>query len=92
MTGYEQFLVVVLSTFLAIFLLLGIIFLVVAIKVIKTVKRLTEKAEHLADRAEAVGDFFTHAAGPIALGRMFTTVVETVFKKNDRTSRSRRKD
>lgn len=88
MNGYEQVLVVILSTFLAIFLLLNIILSVILIKVFRTVKRLTEKADHLASKAEAVGDFFSHAAGPIALGRMVASVVETVFQKgNDNKSK-----
>ena len=89
MNGYEQFLVVVLASFLAIFLLLSIVLLVLAIKVIKTVKRLSTKAELLADKADAVGDFFQHAAGPMALGRALTTVADTFFRKAAKKSKRR---
>lgn len=80
MNGYEQFLVVTLSTFLAISLILTIVLLVLVIKLVKTVRRITEKAEHLADKADAVGDFFKHAAGPVSLGRAIATVVENVIR------------
>jgi hypothetical protein len=89
MNGYEQFIAVVLATFLATFLLLGIILFILAIKLVRTVKRITEKAEHLADKAEAVGDFFHHAAGPLALGRILTVVADTFFSK---ARKSKRKD
>lgn len=78
MNGYEQVLVVLLSSALAVFLILGIVLLVLLIKVVCSVKRVTEKAEHFADKAEAAAEFFQHAAGPMALGRAFTTIFETV--------------
>ena len=83
MNGYEQVLVVVLSSFLALFLLLGIIVLVLVIKVLKTVKKVTDHAEQLATKAEAVGDFFQHAAGPMAIGRGLATVAEMFFKRQN---------
>lgn len=83
MNTYEQILVVFLATALAVFLVLGIILLVQCIKVIRTVKRLTDKAEQLADKAEAVGDFFQHAAGPMALGRALTTIADTLWHRKD---------
>jgi hypothetical protein len=83
MNGYEQILVVILSTALAVFLILGIYLLVLTIKVVKSVKRVTDKAEHLADKAEAVGEFFHHAAGPMALGRALTTIADTFIHRKD---------
>jgi hypothetical protein len=87
MNGYEQFLVVVLSSFLAIFLLVGIVLMVVLIKVIRSIKRITDKAERLADKAEAIGEFFEHASGPMAIGRLLSMVNDKFFSK-----RSKRKD
>jgi hypothetical protein len=81
MTGYEQFLVVVLATFLAIFLLLGIIVLILAIKVMLAVKRITRKAEKFADKAGAIGDFFSRASGPLAVARVMSFVADTLFRR-----------
>lgn len=55
---------------------MGIILTALLIKLTKAVNRITEKAESLANKAEAVGDFFEHAAAPMALGRALATVVE----------------
>lgn len=77
----QQILVIFLSSFLAIFLLLGIIALVLVIKVIRSVKRITLKAEHLADKAEEISEFVAHASGPIALGRALATISDTFFGK-----------
>lgn len=83
MTGYEQFIAIVLASFLAIFLLLGIILLVVAIKVVLAVKRLTKKAEMLTDKAEHLTDFLKNAAGPMALARSLSFVADTLFNKRN---------
>lgn len=92
MNGYEQFLVVILATFLAIFLVLAIVLTVLMIKVTRSVRRITEKAESLANKAEAVGEFFEHAAAPMALGRAMAAVVEKFFNsRNDSHNGSKRK-
>ncbi|PID32113.1 hypothetical protein CR970_02255 [Candidatus Saccharibacteria bacterium] len=90
MNGYEQFLVVVLASFLAIFLLLGIVLLVLLIRVMRTVRRVSDRAEHLADKASAVGDVVQNAVGSMTLGRAVMTVADSVLKK--RTAKSKRKD
>lgn len=88
MENAQEILVVILSAFLALFLLLNIVFLIIAIKVVLVVKRVTTKAETLADKAEAVGDFFQHAATPMVIARLFNTVSDSIFK---RTNKKRRK-
>lgn len=81
MTGYEQFLTIVLASFLGIFLVLAIALTVLLIKITKTIKRITDKAESFADKAEAVGEFFENASGPMALGRALATISESFFKR-----------
>lgn len=88
MDNAEQILVIILSSFLAIFLLLNIIFLVIAIKVVLIVKRVSKKAEDLADKAEAFGEFVQHAATPMIVGKLFNNLSDMVFK---RPSKSKRK-
>lgn len=89
MTGYEQFLTVTLATFLGVFLILSIVLLVVCIKIALTIKRISTKAEHLADKAEAVSDFFRQAAEPMALGRAIATVTETFFSRKKHKSKGK---
>lgn len=88
MENAQEILVVILSVFLAISLLLNIIFFIIAIKVVLIVRRVTSKAEQLADRAEAVGEFFQHAATPMMLGKLFSAGADMLFK---RPKKSRRK-
>lgn len=74
--------VVILSIFLAIFLILGIIVLAYAYKFSKTVKRLGGKAEVLADDAQ---DFVSKAKGAVApavAAKMFSQTVKNFSKKS----------
>lgn len=87
MENAQEILVVILSSFLALFLLLSIVFLIIAIKVVLVVKRVITKAESLADKAEAVGDFFQHAATPMMVGKLFNTVSDSIFKRKSKSHR-----
>lgn len=75
-----QILVIILSVFLAIFLLASIIVLVKVIQVLNHLKAISEKAERLASTAESVGEFFKYTAGPAALGKFLSNVTEAVLK------------
>jgi len=78
MNGAEQFLVILLSSFLAIFLLLGIITLSLVIKLLKQIRQITEHAENIAERAEAVTNMVGKAAGPMAIGKLLIGIIESV--------------
>jgi len=78
---YYQILVIILSTFLAIFLALGIVVLILCIKIANRVKTITEKAEAVVDKVEHVGDFFQKSAGPIALARIITKMADNFQSK-----------
>lgn len=88
MENAQEILVIILSSFLAIFLVLNIIFLIIAIRVALVVKRVTTKAEVLADKAEAFGEFVQHAATPMIIGKLFSNMSDMLFK---RPSKSKRK-
>lgn len=72
----QEILVIIVSTFLSLFLLVSIILVVLLIKVALIVKRVTSKAEDLAGKAEALGDFVQHATTPLMIGRMITTMFD----------------
>lgn len=78
MNGAEQVLVIILSSFLALFLLLGIITLVLSIKLLKQLRQITAHAEHIAEKAEAVTEMVGKAAGPMAIGKLLFGVIESV--------------
>ncbi|MCX6725039.1 MAG: hypothetical protein NTX80_00610 [Candidatus Saccharibacteria bacterium] len=63
----ERFLVILLSLALATFLVLGIVAVIKTIQILDNVRKITEKAEEFAEKAEAVGDFLHKTAGPAVL-------------------------
>lgn len=87
MNAAEQILVVFLSTALAVFLALGIALLVICIQIAKHIRRISEKAEAITDKAESVAEFVEWAATPMALGRFVSIVTDALFhrKKTRRT-------
>lgn len=69
--------VIILSTFLAIFLLLGIVVLAKMIVVINRVNRITEKVENIANKAESMAE----ALGNVGMSTMAMKVFGMVFKR-----------
>lgn len=87
MNTAEQILVIILSSFLTVFLILAIIVLVGVIKLTKkmnavadTAQEVISKAHDIADKVEDVSDIFKKTAGPLALGRYFMNIAEKVSK------------
>lgn len=85
MENAETILVIILSTTLAIFLILGIIAMVKINKILDHLKIISEKAEKLATTAESVGQLFTYTAGPAAIGKLFTNISDAVFKQGKKS-------
>lgn len=82
-------LVVILSVTLAIFLVLGIVALVKVIQVLGHLKRISEKAEELADKAEEIGAYFQKAAKPAAFMGVVGNIVDS-FKQGKRKAKGDR--
>jgi hypothetical protein len=74
-------LTIILSTFLAIFLILSIVLLVKVIQIVKKVKHIVEQAEQVADRAEHISAFFERTATPVAFLKLISNLSETIQKK-----------
>jgi len=81
MENAQEILVIFLSTTLAIFLLLGIMLLVICIKIANHIKRISEKAEAITDRAEDIADFFSKAGTPLAVGKIISSVTDMIRKR-----------
>ncbi|HSX27638.1 MAG TPA: hypothetical protein VLG25_02555 [Patescibacteria group bacterium] len=90
MENAETVLVVFLSGALAVFLILGIFALIKVNQILEHLRHISEKAESIADKAEAVGEFFEKTAGPVAIGKLLSNVVEAV--KGHKSSKKRSKD
>ena len=79
MDNAEQILVILLSSVLTVFLLLCIVVMVFVIKLVKSVQRISAKAEALTDKAEAMSEFVQHAAGPVLVGKVLAGLSDHFF-------------
>lgn len=81
MENAETILVIILSSCLAIFLILAIIVAVKVIKILNQLKEISDKAEQIADKAETAAAFITKAAGPAMVGKLLASIAEMVGGK-----------
>ena len=89
MENAETILVVILSSFLAVFLALGITLLIICIKIVSRIQRITAKAENIVDQAEDIGEFFKKASGSFALTRLIAHIANSVFHHEDKHAKRR---
>lgn len=82
MENAETILVVVLASFLALFLLLAIVATIKLIQIFNHINKITEQAEAIADKAEETVSFFRKAAGPVAIGNLIANIFEAVGSKS----------
>lgn len=75
--------VVYLSTALAVFLVIAIIAGVNAIKLLKTLQRIADKAESFATSAEAVGQAVKHTVGALSLSRFIKGITNFTHKQEE---------
>ncbi|MFA5003906.1 MAG: hypothetical protein WC498_01345 [Candidatus Saccharimonadales bacterium] len=73
-------LVIALSSLLGIFLILSIIVAIMAIKIVRSIRRVVAKGEQVIDSAEVAAEMFKKAAGPLGILHTLTNIVETVTK------------
>jgi len=84
MNNAEQILVIIVSSVLTLLLILLIVASIYAIKVMRQLKRITARAEQVADSVESAADLLGRSAGPIGLIKLVASIVE-------QTTKSRRK-
>ncbi len=82
MENAETILVIILASFLALFLILAIVATVKIIQIVDHLKRISEKAEAIADKAEDAASFFSKAAGPAMIGNLLANIADIVSKKS----------
>lgn len=73
-------LVIVLSCLLGLFLILSIVVAVLVIKLVRSVRRIVAKGEHLVDNAESAAEMFRNAAAPASLMRSVMSIIDAVTK------------
>lgn len=76
MNTASEVLVIIVSSILAIFLVVLIICLIYAIKILKTVRRITDRAENVAGSVEAAASAFERTASPLAILRIVGNIIE----------------
>lgn len=86
----EEVLVVILSSALAIFLVLAIVGAYKIIKLVNTLQNLADKAEHIAEAAETMAESARKAFDVLSVGRVFTNITKS-FVNRSKESKSRRK-
>jgi hypothetical protein len=84
MNTASEVLLIIVSSVLSLFLLAGIVALVKIIQVLNHIKRITEKAESIADKAEAVSEFFEKTAGPAAIMKLVGNIMHSFKVKKEK--------
>ena len=77
----SQVLLIIVSITLTLFLIVGIMLAIKLVQILDHVRRITEKAEKIADNAESVSEFFQKTAGPAAITKLVANIVHTFKKK-----------
>ncbi|HSD55959.1 MAG TPA: hypothetical protein VLA92_02285 [Candidatus Saccharimonadales bacterium] len=72
----QQIILIILASSLAIFLILSVAIAVMVLRLVKTIRVIVEKAERIVESAEAVGDVFKRAAGPMSILRFIQGVMD----------------
>ncbi len=83
MDSYD-YLVIILSITLAIFLVIGIVLLVGLVKLTKQLRIIATKAEEVVDDVEAVSGFFRKSAGPVAITSLLSNIVSKVTEMTNK--------
>ena len=78
----EKVIMVILAVTLAVFLILAIAAVVLVIRMLKSITRVTAKAERLVDSAETVGQVFKQTAEQVTFIRLIRNIADLVGKRS----------
>jgi hypothetical protein len=87
MENAEEILVIVLASFLALFLLLAIVATIKIIQLMNRLNNIGERAEAIADKAETAANFISKAAGPAMIGNLLANIADAVSSKKSKKKR-----
>jgi hypothetical protein len=76
----SEVLLIIVSSILAIFLIILIAAIVYAVKILRQVKRITERAENVAGSVEAAAAAFGKTAGPLAVLKIIGKIMAQANK------------
>lgn len=75
-----EVLVVIVSSVLAVFLVALIVALVYFVGILRQVKRITQRAENVADSMESAAHIFERSASPLAVLKIVADIVDKASK------------
>jgi hypothetical protein len=79
-----EILVIIVSSVLAVFLIVLIIIAIYTVKILKQVRRITDRAENVAGSVEAAASAFERTASPLAMLKIISGIVKTANKARNR--------
>ena len=79
----EQIIMFILAGALLVLLALAITVIIVVLRLIASLRRITEKAEHVVDSAGSVAEMFKRASGPATILHFIKTIAEVVNKRKE---------
>jgi ATP/ADP translocase len=71
LTDTQQIILIILSSFLVIFLILGVVVFVYTIKIQRSVKKVVSTIEKMTDKADKIGDIIENSAPMVSLIKLF---------------------
>jgi len=84
MNTASEILVIIVSSILAIFLIVLIVAGVYTVKILKQVRRITERAESVAGSVEAAASVFERSASPLAVIKIIGSIINHANKVRNR--------
>lgn len=77
-------LITLLSVGMSFVLLFTIVALYYTVRILKSLRNITDRAEHIAHNVDVASDFFRKTAGPAAIGRLIANLVDVMKNRDDR--------
>lgn len=81
MTTTDQTLLIILTSLLSLYFLLGIVLILILIKVANSIKRVVSKAEGIVDSAENAAELFVDTKGRLALFKLIKNIYKSVNRR-----------
>ena len=81
MDSYD-ILVIILSSALAVLLIVSIIFMVVLVKVIRRVNEIVEKAGSVIDNVQSATQVLKNSAAPVAISKIVSNIIDLMKERN----------
>jgi hypothetical protein len=81
MTTTDTVLLVILTSLMSLFFLLGIVSLIMVVRILSSVKRVLIRAENVVDSVEAAADVLKDAGGKLAVFKLIKNIIDMAQHK-----------